>query len=126
MRYYTKTMRNTQLLAVSFFLCLGQAYATLHHIQIENATNKKIEVTNIIPNGTINPQIDHLAATSVTALTAETTSNMPLRAVIKLWEYDIDIAFFNHQVRILNCEYSPFNCSFTSTENTTTVKISEK
>lgn len=123
MQYYTKCISNTQLALTLFLVGIQQVSANTHQIAINNSTDKNIAISYIIPNGKITPALEHLPPMSTNRLTAITSSSMPIRAVLKLWEYDIDIAFFNNQVRILNCDYSPFSCSYTTSGDSTTVRI---
>lgn len=123
MRYYTKWISNTQLVLTLFLVGIQQVHANTHRIAINNSTDKNIAISYIIPNGKITPALEHLSPMSTNRLTVITTDRMPIRAVLKLWEYDIDIAFFNNQVRILNCDYSPFSCSYTTSGDSTTVRI---
>jgi hypothetical protein len=101
---------------ILFLLLLNSVFGT--PLTLNNDSSTSFALRYVIGNGQIAPQ--PLQLNHETLSLELSTNNMPLRAVIRLQPYSINIALFNDRIQITNCDFSPVICEITNHQITFT------
>ena len=99
-----------------FCFLLHQAFGI--PLVLNNASSTSFNLRYVIGNGQIAPQ--PLQLNHETLSLELSSNNMPIRAVIIMQPYSINIALFDNRIQITNCDYSPVVCDITNHQITFT------
>ena len=95
---------NVRSLAALFFAAVSTiAIGQTKLISLVNNTPYDLKLRYVIGHGNLDPMKDKIDRLSSLDINASSDDNMPIRAVIQLADYDINLAFSNGITQITNC-----------------------